>query len=521
MREWLVPVALLSLSLAVTAPASAQSRRGELRGAWMGEGYGRDWPAIMKSLKDNGFNAIFPNFSVGNMALYPSKTLTVLPGAEPGRDELAEAVKAAKSNGIELHVWRINWALWRTPPELLAELDAAGRLQRNSRGQRAKDDPEIAVDWLCPSNPENRKLEKETMVELVRDYDLAGIQFDYMRFPGSDYCFCDGCKERFQRSQDVKVERWPEDVIGEGPLAAKWQQWRRDLISSLVGEISDAAHALKPDICVSLAAWSDLADGREAYAQDWTSWARDGVLDFVCPMDYTLDREHLAGLLRQQVGEVRGTIPVYAGLAAYQMKSAWPLIQQVETARASGADGFVAFAYGSGQLAEWLPELRAGVTVADPNPMPHRSPPARLAMTPAAASAPAGDFLEIEITLGWEPPALTEDEGAAADAQAGAMLRRAMGERFPLGDYDDKPDIAEQQDASPRLSGRIIAETPDGAPIAMLGAFDSTWKFERKLRFAAPEGPFRVAIYGTVSTTNGRSDFVVRTPLVAGVKEVL
>ncbi len=513
MRKWLTLIAVLSLTTLGTAQTLAQSRRGELRGAWMGEGYTRDWPAVMKSLKDNGFNAIFPNFSVGNMALYPSKTLTVLPGVEPGRDELAEAIKAAKSNGIELHVWRINWALLRTPPELLVELDAAGRLQHNSRDQRAKDDPEIGVDWLCPSNPENRKLEKEAMLELVRDYDLAGLQFDYMRFPGSDYCFCDGCKERFQQSQDVKVEKWPEDVTGEGTLAAKWQQWRRDLISSLTVEISDAVHTIKPEVSVSLAAWSDLADGRETYAQDWIAWAREGTLDFVCPMDYTLDREHLAGLLKQQVGEVRDAIPVYAGLASYQMKSAWPLIQQIETARANGADGFVAFAYGIGALAEWLPELRAGVTAADPDPIPHRSPPARLVFTPPTTSVTAGDYLELEITLGWEPPALTEDEMATADAQAGAMLRRALGERNALGNYDDRPDVP--PDTSLRLAGRIIAETPDGASLAVLGTFDSAWKFERKLRFSAPEGPFRVAIYGTLS---GDSEFVVRGPLVVGVK---
>ncbi len=513
MRKSFILIVVLSLIFLFTTPIYAQSRRGELRGVWMGEGYNRDWPMVMQSLKDNGFNAIFPNFSVGNMALYPSKNLVVLPGVETGCDELAEAVKAAKSNGIELHVWRINWALWRTPPELLKELDAAGRLQRNRHGQRAKEDPEIGVDWLCPSNPENRKLEKEAMVELVRDYDIAGVQFDYMRFPGSDYCFCDGCKERFQQSQSVKVEKWPEDVIGEGIFSAKWQQWRRDLITSLAGEISDSIHAIKPEVSVSLAAWSDLADGREAYAQDWIPWTQDGTLDFVCPMDYTLDRDHLAGLLKQQVGKVHGAIPIYAGLAAYQMKSAWPLIQQVETVRENGADGFLAFAYGSGSLVEWLPELRAGVTAVDPDPMPHRSPPARVVITPPTNTVMVGDYLELEITLGWEPPILPEDDLATADAQAGAMLRRAMGERNTIGNYDERIDVP--PDTSPRLVGRIIAEAPDGASLAVLGTFDSTWKFERKLRFRAPEGPFRVAIYGTVSTTR---DFVVRGPLVVGVK---
>jgi hypothetical protein len=434
-------------------------------------------------------------------------------------------------------VWRINWALWRTPEELLSQLDAAGRLQRNSKGQRGKDDPEVKVDWLCPSNPENRKLEKEAMLELVRNYDVAGVQFDYMRYPGGDYCFCDGCKERFQQTQGVKVGKWPDDVRAGGPLAEKWQQWRRGLITSLAQEISDAAHALKPDICVSLAAWPDIDAGREWYGQDWVSWAREGTLDFVCPMDYTTDDEHLVGLLGRQVAEVKGAIPVYAGLGAFEMKSDAQLISQIEVARAEGADGFVAFAYGSDPSAEftlsaveglragldkWLPELHATVTSVDPDPMPHISPPARFAMSGEATQSPAsgrnviaGKKLEVEMALGWEPPTSEEVLGSA---EAGAMLDRILNQREVVPSYESNAPVSTVPSDSQRISGRIVVEGPAGASLLVLGAFDTEWRFERKLSFTAPEGPFRLAIYGAVTGPKGKREFVVRAPLMVGVK---
>ncbi len=514
-------IAAIALACALVSPACAQSRRGELRGVWMGEGYNRDWPTIMKSLKDNGFNAIFPNFSIGDMSLYPSKTLALVPGGDPTRDELAEAAKAARANGIELHVWRIDWALWRTPDELLTQLDAAGRLQRNSRGQRAKDDPDVRIDWLCPSNSENRALEKLAMIEVIQKYDIAGIQFDYMRYPGADYCFCDGCKERFQQSQSVKVEKWPDDVRAGGPLAAKWQQWRLSLITSLVNDISSAAHALKPDISVSLAAWSDIDDGRDTYGQDWVPWARDGSLDFVCPMDYTLDDQELARSVERQVTEVKGAIPLYAGLGAFQMKSAGPLIDQIGTARSAGADGFVAFAYGSGDLATWLPELRASVTAQDPKPVPHGGPAARFSFSGDAVKAQAsartvvaGADLQVEMTLGWEPPTLTEQEQGAADA--GQMLRRILDQRTPVVTYGERMGPTPPSNAE-RLSGRIVVENPIGEQLIVLGAFDTEYRFERKLNFAAPEGPFRLAIYGAVKSPDGKRDFVARAPLMVGM----
>ncbi len=521
-------LALIGVAICCSSvPASAQSRPGELRGVWMGPGYGRDWPAIMKSLADNGFNALFANFSSGNMAFYPSEVLEVAPGGAPGRDELAEAAKAAQANGIELHVWRVNWALGRTPPELLDELDAAGRLQRNSRGERGRDDPEVEADWLCPSHPENRKLEKEAMLELVRRYDIAGIQFDYMRFPNGDYCFCDECRSRFEEEAGVQVDGWPADVLEGGALAGKWREWRRGLLTSLAEEIGDEAHGINPDVCVSLAAWPRLDAAREQVAQDWPEWVRGGVLDFVCPMDYTADREELAGLVEAQVAATRGEIPLYVGLAASQMRSARALGRQVQAARAAGADGFVVFEYESANLVEWLPELRRTVAATDPNPMPHRGPLARFALAGRAIAEAAergqviaGAELEVELAVGERLTPSPEEESEEGAAQAAGMLNRMIETRSPVTSYGQEPNLLSSLGEERRISGRIVAETPTGSVLFVLGAFDTAFNLERTVRFSCPEGAFRIAVYGATRAGGGEpQEFVVRGPLLRGVTE--
>jgi uncharacterized lipoprotein YddW (UPF0748 family) len=520
MRQLRFVLPALVIIFALTPPALAQSRRAELRGAWMASGYDRDWPAIMQSLRDNGFSALFPNFSTGAVAYYPSQ---VLPAREPSRtgDELAAAAAAAREHGIELHVWRINWALYGASPEQIADLEQAGRLQRNSRGELARDDENVGVDWLCPSDLVNRKLEREAMLELVREYDIAGIHFDYMRFPGEDYCFCEGCKERFQQQTGVQVANWPADVLS-GELSAKWRDWRRELLTSLAKEISKAATAADPDVYLSVAAWPHLEVGREAYGQDWVAWARNGVVDFVCPMDYTLDRVELARLLEEQTDAVRGAVPLYAGLGAFKMQSLLTLIEQVEAARAAGADGFVAFSYAAGRFAEWLPDLRATVASADPNPAPHGHPPARLAFSGEAAAAPAagrqviaGADLEVDIVLGWEQP--VPDDEAAGAAEAGAMLERALDIRDPIETYDDRRHIPEVAVEEERLTARIVIETPEGSSRMVLGGFDSAYRFQRKLTFAVPEGAFRFAIYGDLRNSRGTRGFVIRGPVLTGV----
>ena len=518
----LVPALTLIIGLAL--PAAAQSRRGELRGVWVDAGRTRDWPAVVKSLEENGFNALFANFSTGAVADYPSEVLEPRDPSHAAQDELARAVQVAGEHGIELHVWRIDWALYGASQELMTKLEAADRLQRNHRGQLGREDPAVGVDWLCPSHPENGKLEKDAVLELVRRYDVAGVQLDYMRFPGHGYCFCDRCRKRFEQDVGVEAEQWPDDVLEGGALADRWMEWRRQLLTEHAGEVANAVHAARADCYVSLAAWPELEAGRESYGQDWVTWVHEGVVDFVCPMDYTETADEVARLVREQVKATRGEVPLYAGLGAYKLKSSWSLIQQVKAARNGGADGFVLFAYGVGDLTEWLPDLRATVTAADPDPAPHWSPPARFAFSGPAFQPPAesvrvvaGARLETEIAVGWRrQPAEGEEPGAA---EAGVMLRRMIDPRKPVSSYDDDFVIADELGDDERIGGRLLAETPSGRALLSLGAFDTDSQFERTLRFPAPQGPFRIAVYGSVKSGSETRDYVARGPLLVGTDE--
>jgi hypothetical protein len=62
-------------------------------------------------------------------------------------------------------------------------------------------------------------------------------------------------------------------------------------------------------------------------------------------------------------------------------------------------------------------------------------------------------------------------------------------------------------------------EDPWGRSRGPLGVFDTDARFERQLRFTAPEGPFRIAIYGSTRTGSETEGFVVRGPLLVGMRE--
>ena len=46
------------------------------------------------------------------------------------------------------------------------------------------------------------------MLEVARKYPVDGLHFDYIRYPGRDKCYCDGCRERFE----AEIARYEEGM---------------------------------------------------------------------------------------------------------------------------------------------------------------------------------------------------------------------------------------------------------------------------------------------------------------------
>jgi|GEM_PF-2258656 len=496
----------LTLVLFAISTSFAQSRRGELRGIKLSADQIVDWEAFMATLEANGFNAAFIDFE------------------DTAEKQLAPAAEAAVRHGIELHAARMCWKLTGVSPEVVKQFEETDRLQRDSTGRLARDWPSEASDWLCPSNPANREREKASIRKLLKQPKIAGVHLEYVQFPAPLFCFCENCKEQFQRDAAVQVGNWPEDVLEGDQTFEKWIRWRQEQLTSFVEEITDEVHASRPEAAVSIAAWPNLQDAARVYGQDWVSWAKEGAVDFVMPTNCTPDGATLSLFVESQSRAVRGAVPVYSSLCASGAGSAWGLIKQIQFAREAGADGFVVTASTWPKLVEWLPDLRSTVTAIDPNPSPHGHPPVRFTFSGEAAQPgddrafATGKVLDVAIVLGWEPPSPSEGETPGA-AEAEAMLRRVLDPRAPIITYGDHPGIQHPVGQEERLSGRILVERPNGQSLRVCGVFDSAYRFDSKIRAITPEGRFRIAIYGSLGNAQGTRDFVVRTPLLFGVSE--
>jgi uncharacterized lipoprotein YddW (UPF0748 family) len=318
--------------------------------------YPGNWAAGVTALATNQFNAIFPNMLWGGLAHYNSAYLPHSAEFNQYGDQITACVNAAHARGLQVHVWKVNWNLEGAPQSFINDLRAANRTQVSSTG--------APIDWLCPSHPDNFALETNSMLEVVRNYDVDGIHFDYIRYPSSDYCYGTGCAARFQSQSGLTVSNWPADVLVAGSLRNAFLNWRRAQITRLVAAVYAGTKALKPEVQVSAAVFPNAVTAYDGEGQDWRLWITNGIVDFLCPMDYTTDVHAFTNLVAQQLSYAVGRVPIYPGIGAFVLETDATLTQ-IQATRDMNTQGFIVFELSSGSATTILPAIGAGATAPD------------------------------------------------------------------------------------------------------------------------------------------------------------
>lgn len=348
----------------LAATRAMPSRAGERRLIWCHSAWGlggtNDWNSTCRFIKQNGFTDLMVNLAWGGYAYYDSK---VLPRVEAERGDALELCRAAcRRYGIKMHVWKVCWKMGRAvSPAFVQAMKDSGRIQQ-------KYDGELDDDlWNCPSDPYCQQLEIDAMVELALKKKVDGIHFDYIRYPDSARCFCDGCRMRFEVGRGRSVVRWPKDTRSDETVASAWRAFRRDNISHVVKTVHDIVRAAHSDVEISAAVFRDPVRDPEVVGQEWVRWCAEGWIDFVCPMDYMKSPRRYAQRIALQHAALReagSKAKFYPGMAVMCSHFTRPLTpltvaQEIAAVRAEGLDGFTLFSLS--RLSERvLPVLREG-----------------------------------------------------------------------------------------------------------------------------------------------------------------
>lgn len=313
-------------------------------------------------------------------------------------DPLRDLIERAHQRHVEVHAFTIVGAIYHGDPRVKVPADeehaflqhvwnaAAGEPYRGRRQWATRALPHNAKgtfengqrfgpDWYIDlGHPDAARYTIGALTHLVRKYDLDGIHLDRIRYPeapldrtrgeawGANVGYNETSVARFNARYGTSG--WPKS---NDP---RWNDWRREQVTSFVRRLSLEAKAIRPSIKVSAAVVCFGAGPRgsggfaqtDAYSmvfQDWQAWLEEGLLDLVLPMNYK--REKLPAQSRQFDDWTRFTIDTahangrqaIVGLGAY-INSLTATLRQARRALTRGADGVAFFS---------LATPRAGATV--------------------------------------------------------------------------------------------------------------------------------------------------------------
>ena len=130
----------------------------------------------------------------GGQAVYKSALSPMMEGVPEGFDPLGALVKAAHAKGIQVHAWFVNGDYgWADSGHLLTQ-HPDWELQTGQTTHSR---------WYDLGKPEVRRFERDVMLDCLRNYDIDGLHFDYIRFDGRGMCFCDECQQEVQRRYGI------------------------------------------------------------------------------------------------------------------------------------------------------------------------------------------------------------------------------------------------------------------------------------------------------------------------------
>lgn len=339
----------------------------EARGVWMSRfDYTRTLntqnPDSIKSyisktfnnFKNANFNMIFFQVRGNGDSFYKSKNepwshlLTGELGKDPGWDPLAFAIKTAHDLGLELHAWVNVFPVWRgtslpkktnpiqpflAHPEWLI-CDSTGNPMQLSNHYVS----------FSPGIPAVHDYIIKVFTDIIKNYDVDGIHFDYVRYP-------EGAASKGLSHDPISIKRFKTKT--ENPQNLDWEDWQREQITTFISKAYDEITLLKPWIKVSAAVLGNYnQSGWSGYSQvfqDARRWSEIGKIDMIIPMIYKGKKEGKYGFsfhTKEWLEKNSIERPVFAGIGVYRLE--WnEILDEIDDYRKIGGAGFVMFAASS------------------------------------------------------------------------------------------------------------------------------------------------------------------------------
>ncbi|WP_310428249.1 glycoside hydrolase family 10 protein [Chamaesiphon sp. VAR_48_metabat_135_sub] len=376
-KFWFGLLIIIGLILSLTIPAVSFSQSlpnkpvREIRGVWITNVdsdvlFTRDRLATaIKDLRKLNFNTIYPVVWNWGYTTYPSKvakkivgssfmpkksagllinrTLSKAEGLE-GRDVLQEMVIKGHKQKMAVIPWfEFGFMAPATTDPAgsdLAKLHPDWLTQKQDGGTIWKEGKDPRV-WLNPFKPEVKKFIIDLVVEVVKKYDVDGIQFDDHFGLPAEFGYDKFTVDLYKSEHQGKLP--PND-----PKNEEWINWRADKITDLMHDLFTAIKTANPKSIVSISP-NPQGFAKSFFLQDWAKWERQGLVEELLIQVYRDKLETFIGELKKpEVKLASQHIPVGIGILTGVKPKPIPMKQiqtQIAEVRKQGLAGVSFFFY--------------------------------------------------------------------------------------------------------------------------------------------------------------------------------
>lgn len=309
-------------TISAQTPDSAEKTEDEMKGVWITymelgmehekdkseKAFTRKFEAIAETCKSFGFNTLIVQVRPFCDALYKSSyfpyshVLTGVQGKNPGYDPLSIMCRVSRENNMKIHAWVNPYRIsYNNVPKKLC----GGNPYIRDKSLGIETDSTL---FLNPSSEKAQALIENGVAELVKNYDIDGVQFDDYFYPPDT------------ENEDIdSYNNYRETSEGE---VMSLEEWRKANINLLMARCFIAVHKNGNNAVFGISPQGNLENNAELFA-DVKSWcAARGYCDYICPQIYfSLDNPALGfeeALNEWCALDLNGKTRLYAGLAGYK-----------------------------------------------------------------------------------------------------------------------------------------------------------------------------------------------------------
>ena len=288
---------------------------------------------VIEFAKEHNFNHLFVQIRGRGDAYYNSMLVPrshLLKNTD--FDPLDYFIKETKKSGIKIHAWMNVYYLWSSHqrpsqnkhvllnhPEWLdtKEPDEMNvSLMLDKMGSDRKINGEGF--YLAPTHPEVEAHLQNIITELLQNYRLDGIHFDYIRYHDIGY----GMNQtglKFFLSYTSGIPGLSTMGIQSKP---SFSDYKKSAITNFVKNASMRIKAYQPDCIISAAVKPNIDNAKNTFGQEWDLWLTSGYIDWAVPMNYTRDNKVFEDNLRIMQNSLSSKYinRIIMGIGAYNQK---------------------------------------------------------------------------------------------------------------------------------------------------------------------------------------------------------